>query len=100
MMKTGSRNWDSIEVKFLQSDTIWSDVLRASHGETSISLDDLKELLDHAIEVDVVPVVRCNRCIHGAQVLFNRDGKQYVCKRHRCIIEDGSMYYCASGERT
>ena len=88
-----------MEVKILQSDALWRDILRISHGEEYISLQAIKDLLDHSIEANVEIVVRCNRCVHGKPIVFSRDGKQYVCLKHNAIIDNGSEYYCASGER-
>ena len=67
-----------MEVKILQSDALWRDILRISHGEEYISLQAIKDLLDHSIEANVEIVVRCNRCVHGKPIVFSRDGKQYA----------------------
>ena len=88
-----------MEVKILQSDALWRDILRISHGEECISLQAIKDLLDHSIEANVEIVVRCNRCVYGKPIVFSRYGKQYVCLKHNAIIDNGSEYYCASGER-
>ena len=88
-----------MEVKILQTDALWRDILRVSHGEEYISLRAIKDLLDRSVEANVEIVVRCNRCVHGKPLVFSQDGKRYVCLKHNAIIDNSNEYYCASGER-
>lgn len=88
-----------MEVKILQSDALWRDILRIAHGEEYISLRAIRDLLDHSVEANVEIVVRCNRCVHGKPLVFSQDGKRYVCLKHNAIIDNSNEYYCASGER-
>ena len=64
-----------MEVKILQADALWRDILRISHGEEYISLQAIKDLLDRSVEANVAIVVRCNRCVYGKPLVFSQDGK-------------------------
>lgn len=88
-----------MEVKILQADALWRDILRISHGEEYISLQAIKDLLDRSVEANVAIVVRCNRCVYGKPLVFSQDGKRYVCLKHNAIIDNCNEFFCASGER-
>ena len=88
-----------MEVKILQADALWRDILRISHGEEYISLQAIKDLLDRSVEANVAIDVRCNRCVYGKPLVFSQDGKRYVCLKHNAIIDNCNEFFCASGER-
>ena len=88
-----------MEVKILQADALWRDILRISHGEEYISLQAIKDLLDRSVEANVAIVVRCNRCVYGKPLVFSQDGKRYVCLKHNAITDNCNEFFCASGER-